>query len=560
MLAEILYGHGVETAVLCPGARDLPLITAFVSQGRFRTIPYVDERSAAFFALGVAIESGKPVAIVCTSGSAILNFAPAVSEAYYRHIPLIIISADRPSEWIDQNENQTLRQSGVLSNIVKASYNLTPADNRSDISWKIEREINDAMITALTGCKGPVHINVPLTLPLNGAKEYDSSVKPRIIENAPVIPSLDITYSKNIAAKIQFAKKVMIVAGACSPSDRLTKSLEKLAKLANVVIIAENLSNLHLKDSLKDPETLMACLDNNIPEHLFPDILIYFGLPLVSNSFKAALREKAGNGEQWCVGLQSNVIDAFQGLTSKIEMDPEEFFVSIASSLRKSNPTQENDYSLQWRNLAHDLSEKKKSFFEQSKNYCDLTAMQRIVNFLPKNINLQVSNGFSVRLLMSLDKSYSFHRVDCNRGVSGIDGSTSTAIGAASTFGGTTVFLSGDMSARYDIQGFIEASRLTRNFKMIIFSNGGGGIFRYISSTEGSEVRDKFLCNMEMIDWKGLAITLKWNVTEVHNLENLKKTLPEWYDYRINPSLLIVHTDQETNTSTYREFLNFINQ
>lgn len=553
-LAQILAMHGLNTAVLCPGARDLPLIQAFADCKEIKTIPYIDERSAAFFALGVSEISRRPVAIVCTSGSAILNLAPAIAEAYYKNIPLIAISADRPMEWIDQKDSQTIRQSDVLAGIVKASYNLAAADEQEAWEWKIRRDINEAILIALKGCPGPVHINVPLALPLDKTKEYNEDFCSVNIKDTPLLPNIDPEELKVMTADIQSASKVLIVAGGNPPSSRLSMAMEKLSNLDNVVILCENLSNLHLADNIGDPQTLLSFIGKEYKSELSPDILIYFGDPIVSANLKSMLRDSAGKGEQWYVGMEENLIDTFKGLTRRIKMNPADFFVQLCASLRMSNQVIHSDYRYMWKHFSLCQETAQKKFFGIKKDWTAISAMNSIIDYIPDKINVQVSNGLSVRYLMTIRKGYRFHRVDCNRGVSGIEGSTSTAIGAASCFSGTTVLFSGDMSARCDIQGIMEASRHTRNFKMVVFSNGGGNIFKLVSSTSESAIRDKFLYSMPLTDWKNIAVAFGWRFFSATDFKELEHVMPGWFEYDERPSLLVVETDSDKDTEIYKEF------
>ena len=180
ILADVVIAHGVRRAVLSPGSRNAPLLVALARREEIDKYVIVDERSAAFVALGMAQQLGEPVMLVCTSGTAVLNYAPAIAEAYYQKLPLIVVSADRPKEWIDQDDSQTIRQFEVLSQFVKKSYDI-PARCNDDIArWYANRIVNDAMIEAMSGRKAPVHINVQLDEPLAGLSEYEGSQ--RVIE------------------------------------------------------------------------------------------------------------------------------------------------------------------------------------------------------------------------------------------------------------------------------------------------------------------------------------------------------------------------------------------
>lgn len=553
MLAAILRAHGVRKAVLCPGARDLPLITAFARQPGIDTISIVDEREAAFIALGMAEISGTPVAVVCTSGSAILNMAPAASEAYYKHMPLLLISADRPEEWIDQDDSQTIRQNGVLDNIVKRSYTLPENLDSVDSKWYAERLINDTAVMCRRTPEGPVHINVPLSMPLNGLSNSTNNEIRIFEENKANYLSPEVI--KDIAYSIQTTGKVLVAAGSNPPDSRLTKALNKISRLPNVYVLAENLSNLNLKEAVMSPDFLVNSLSDAKREELVPEILITFGGPVVSNSFKSWIRENYQKVKHWHVSPDENIADTYRCLERKYLMQPVDFFLQVAASLRLKWNSSESDYRACWSRLSIGLSALQKKYFDQSQEWCDLTALRKIIAVVPKETNIQVSNGLSVRYLMLLPESYRLHRVDCNRGVSGIDGCTSTALGASMVYGGPTVLISGDMSARYDIGALIDIPALSANFKMVVLANGGGNIFRVIKSAQGVAERDDYLVGMNEPEWQGLESSHGWWVAEVSSTRELSEVLPCWIEHREAPSMLIVRTDGETNAEYYRNLL-----
>ena len=541
--------------ILCPGTRNIPLISAFSSNNEYICHSYVDERSAAFFALGKALVSGHPVAIVCTSGSAVMNFAPAVSEAYYRHIPLIVISADRPEEWIDQDDSQTIRQNNVLSNIVKKSFLIQETGGRNDMRHYVWRVVNDSMICALSDTQGPVHLNVPLHMPLNGMVDYDWDSRYERIRC--VTPQrLELTIIRELACRIQSTEKVLIVSGFNAPSARLTRSISRLLLLPNVSVLDENLSNLHLNAGSISPDIL---IDSVFDDYDYvPRILITFGGSIVSQRLKKWLRHHSASIEHWHVSPDDNVIDTYNCLRLKIPMIPEEFFPQLTASLRKNNPLSSSGYNELWKKLKSTISLQISGIVAKS-SWNALTAMQRIISKLNSRTNLQVSNGMSVRYLMFIPESYDLHRVDCNRGVSGIDGSTSTAIGASAAYTGITVFMSGDMSARYDVSGIIEAIERTKNFKMVIFDNGGGNIFNVISSSQGLDFVDKYMYGMSHMSWRGLMESVGWQCFEASSFEELDSSMPLWLTRRDSPSALIVHLQCENDTAIYRQIFESVN-
>ena len=234
---------GIRQVVLSPGSRNAPLLVAFAREKQIRHFVVLDERSAAFMALGMAQQSGVPVALVCTSGTAPLNYAPAIAEAYYQRLPLIVITADRPVEWIDQDDSQTIRQQAVFRNIVKASYQLPAELFHADEHWYANRLVNDALNTALKGRQGPVHLNIPLRESLYGLRDYPER-EVRTIECIDPAPSLSVGVMQRLVDIFDHCPKVMILAGFHRPDFRLREALHRLAGYPNVVVLTETLANV----------------------------------------------------------------------------------------------------------------------------------------------------------------------------------------------------------------------------------------------------------------------------------------------------------------------------
>ena len=236
ILIEVLKEKGIRQVVLSPGSRNAPLLVAFAREKQIRHFVVLDERSAAFMALGMAQQSGVPVALVCTSGTAPLNYAPAIAEAYYQRLPLIVITADRPVEWIDQDDSQTIRQQAVFRNIVKASYQLPAELFHADEHWYANRLVNDALNTALKGRQGPVHLNIPLRESLYGLRDYPER-EVRTIECIDPAPSLSAGVMQRLVDIFDHCPKVMILAGFHRPDFRLREALHRLAGYPNVVVL-----------------------------------------------------------------------------------------------------------------------------------------------------------------------------------------------------------------------------------------------------------------------------------------------------------------------------------
>ncbi len=548
-IAAGLAAFGVKHIVTSPGSRNAPLIMAVARHPKLEVHSVIDERSAAFIALGMASVSGKPVAVICTSGTAMLNFGPAIAEAFYRHIPLIAVTADRPTEWIDQDDSQTIRQPGALQNIVKASYNFKGEAVSTEEQWYVNRLINDALLCATSGRKGPVHINISLNAPLATETETTALEAFRKID---ILQVPDIIPNETVRELVKHicGKKVLIVAGFNPPSAKLNKAMGILAGMPNVCIIAEGLANLHFKgNKIHNPDATLTniekkseALETNVDD-FNPDILISFGGALVSASLKRFLRASKPT-EHWHVGINDATIDCFMSLTKRIEIPPEGFFPKLATSLSHLTRAGSNQskYASTWEKAAASQSDIPSS---DNRQWNAVDAVGQILSAIPPGWNLQLSNGMSVRYALSypLEK---FHRVDCNRGVSGIDGSTSTAVGAASVYTKPTLLITGDMSMQYDISA-LSSNLINKRLRIVVINNGGGGIFNYVKTTAGLPETPRLIhCDLNL-PIKALADAYGFYHIQAASFTELKKAIRNMLGCHDRPVILEVITDSHTD-------------
>lgn len=542
-IVALLHAHGVETVYCSPGSRNAPLLIALDACEEITKQVVIDERSAAFQAYGCALIEQKPVAIVCTSGTAVLNFAPAVAEAYYSGVPLIVLSADRPKEWIDQEDSQTIRQFGVLSHIVKGSYDVraipegTNREYTDDVKWTVNRTVNEALLKALDGKPGPVHINVQLAEPL-GEMSEESLPAQRSVTLLSTAESLSQDSLKSLALEIAGAK-VMLVAGFSVPDHNLDKAVRTFASQPNVVVMAETIANLH------DPQPFSTMIDSVLcdmspedKESMRPDIVISIGGALVSRMLKQYLRDYPPRSH-WSIGHSNYFCDCFKSLTQKIEIDPAPFFRQLNGVLKKTKIKISSDYSLVWREFREKSAKLAKAYIHKS-GWSDLKALDFIFNHL-KIDNLFVSNGTVVRYSQILP--HSCHAEYCNRGVSGIDGSTSTAVGGAWAYRGKTTLLSGDISWLYD-SGASALTDIPYDMRMVVMNNSGGGIFRFIKSTSllPEETRERYFCVQNLPDIPSIAAGYGIDVMEAADMKGLKAGI-EWLAQDSDfPRILVVET------------------
>ncbi|MDE6022369.1 MAG: 2-succinyl-5-enolpyruvyl-6-hydroxy-3-cyclohexene-1-carboxylic-acid synthase, partial [Muribaculaceae bacterium] len=413
-IIDLLSQHGVSTAYCSPGSRNAPLLIGLEACKNIKKYVVVDERSAAFQALGCSLVERTPVMLLCTSGSAVLNYAPAVAEAYYAGIPLIIVSADRPKEWIDQDDSQTIRQYGVLDHIVKGSYDIRAIPEgkhrafSEDVVWTVNRTVNEAMLKALDGKPGPVHINVQLSDPL-GAIEECIPFSQRLVSHLRTKETLPHDVLKSLASEASGAK-VMLVAGYSLPDNKLNKAVRMLGTLPNVAIMAETISNLHESQPYSSMIDSVLCeMTEEEKENLRPDIVISIGGALVSRMLKQYLRDYSPR-KHWSIGHSNYFCDCFKSLTDRIDIAPEYFIRQLYGAIRKCQLKGVPLYNKSWQQIRVNAAIKSQDYIEKAP-WSDLKAYDFILRNLEFD-NLFVSNGTSIRYSQLLP--HKCHAEYCN--------------------------------------------------------------------------------------------------------------------------------------------------
>lgn len=555
-LAEALAAFGVNDIITSPGSRNAPLIMAVNRTKILRTLSVVDERSAAFTAVGMAEISGNPIATICTSGSAVLNYGPALAEAYYKHLPIIAVSADRPIEWIDQADSQTIRQPDSLTNIVKKSYNIKAEAELPNERRFIDRIINQAILEAITPPCGPVHINISINEPLT--EEIDTTderfTPVRVHNNMPQISTTD---ARLIAEHLD-NKSVLIVCGVNPPSHKLSKAISTLTGLSNFVVVAEEISNIKASGVISNPDIFFNYFRDNIHGPQKPNILITFGGALVSKPLKQWLRANKFY-EHWHVGVEHNLIDTFCQLTDVFHFEPELFFPRLAKAVAFQRKQRNDNVGIaqSWQKIYMDATTNRDKIINRmiaNTHWNSLVAIKSILDKVPKNTNLQLSNGMTVRLAQMFNLKY-LHRVDANRGVSGIDGSTSTALGASLVYkSGLTLLLTGDMSFVYDLS-VLASKHIPPRLKMVVFNNGGGGIFKQIAPTRNlPELQESLHCNI-CVPIKNLTGTFNFEYFLATNLGELRNVLSEFINNAERPCILEIKVNADCDVCAMAELL-----
>ena len=527
-IIEIFRVQGIKNIVISPGSRNAPLTIGFVNNSYFNCYSIADERCAAFFAIGIAQQLQEPVAVVCTSGSALLNYYPAFAEAFYNQIPFIVVSADRPSNKIDIGDGQTIRQQNVFDNHSLFNANLTE-NNSAENDLKIQ----EAILTAIEK-RGPVHINAPFEEPL-----YETTEK---LEVAPIY----IT-KKNILQKsenlLDFAKiwnnskKKMIVVGEYFPDAIDDKITNQLGNDNSVVVMTETISNWHHDSFVNNIDTIITPFSDEDFRNFQSEILITFGGMIVSKRIKAMLR-KYKPAHHWHIDAL-RAYDVFGCLTHHFEYDINDFFNEFLPLTQSI----ESNYNQQLQKIKTVRAEKHIEYLANIP-FSDFKAFEFIFPSLPKKSMLQLGNSSTVRYaqLFEIEKSIA---IFCNRGTSGIDGCTSTAIGAAVASERQTIFITGDVSFLYDSNALWN-NYIPKNFKIIVVNNGGGGIFRILPGHDETPVFNTFFETSHCLTAEHLAKMYNFDYSIASSVETLELQLKNFYSID-KPAILEVFTPTKSN-------------
>lgn len=532
-----LKSAGITDVVLTPGSRNAPFSISIANTPFFETYSIVDERSAAFFAMGLSQQSKRPTVLICTSGTALLNYAPAIAEAYYQRIPLLVISADRPEEWIDRGEGQSIRQNNVFQNYADYSACLIADEKEGSIHNK---EIIQNTFQYLLSNNGPVHLNVPFQEPLYELIDCEElpSFQFETKEN-----SMDVLKEVDESLEIiQQAERIMVLVGQHVYED-FSEELEQFNQLQQVAVLTETHANVNIENAFPCIDRMIMGLGADAQHALAPDVLITVGTNIISRKIKAILRKAKPKHIQ--VGLNEKAMDTFDCLEVQCNLSPQEFFNSLKKIESKS----------QWKNELLSIQEnqiKQVEAWLPGAAFSDLTVFSFILNSIPHGIDLQMGNSSVVRYIQLFNQNKNLTYFG-NRGVAGIDGSTSTAIGAAWKTKKPTLLISGDLSFHYDSNAFWN-NYLSNQFKVIVINNGGGGIFRIIDGSKDTTHLEQFFeTSHSSKSIKGIADLYNLNYFSAANNDELNEVLPLFFS-KNNVSVLEIFTHKEDNPKALDAF------
>lgn len=546
-LVSLLTSYGVKQVIISPGSRNASLIISLTNDNDITTYSVVDERSAGFIALGMAQQSGQPVALVCTSGTASLNYSPAVAEAFYQKIPLIVITADRPEERIDQGEGQSINQGNIYGSHVKVSIQLTEEQNSREKRRFNNRKISFAINNCIEENSGPIHINLPQSEDLYITQDF-----PDLFPNPIFHPKLDKLISKSelswIDKKISSSKKTLILVGVNKPSQKLNKTLSSWVEKSKALVLTETTSNLVDKNYIPCIDRLIMTFSEEESKDFIPDLLITFGTNIISKKIKFLLRSKQIE-EHWHIDEGGEMMDTYQSLTKIYSVSPLVFFQQTLPNKNLSTK-----YASKWLKKNEFLKKSLKNY-NNSVIFSDYSVVEKTLKKIPSKAIIQMGNSSIVRYIQLFDPKITTEYY-ANRGTSGIDGSTSTALGFSINSDKTVYFFTGDISFFYD-NNALWNNYTTANLKIILINNGGGGIFKIIDGpsktnsqpyfTTEHNLRASQLCDMHDVAYYS-----------ADSFESLEKKTEELIS-STKCSLLEINTKNIQNDKVLKDFFKHIN-
>ena len=550
-LVALLKAHGITHIVLSPGSRNAQLIHSLAGDSDFTCYSVVDERSAGFFALGIIQALNCPVAVCCTSGTAALNLGPAVAEAFYQQLPLLVITADRPAAWAGQMDGQTIPQVGLFGKLVRHAVQLPEISNPEE-EWHCNRLINEAILSLDNQERGPAHINIPLSEPLFG---FGTASLPdvRVIRRAKPLTMLpdEAGYRKRFHS---FSRR-MIVVGQLPPENGLAVLLKRLAADPQTVMLADHLANITAGDYSRFDVVLRTASEKKLQE-LTPDLVITLGGHVVSKRLKQFIR-KASIDELWQISPAGEVTDMFQQVTDIVTSDPETFLRHLAEDACDDKPALPRNNSTSVDLETETFAERWKKACElvvpPHPGYSDLYTVGALLDKLPEKSSLQLANSQSVYLSQLFSISDSVYRF-CNRGTNGIEGSLSTAVGYAGATKRLTFLLTGDLSFFYDMNGLWNR-HVTPNLRILLNNNGGGGIFDTLPGLNQSETLTGYITANHTTSARGWAEQRGFTYLSASNAEELQKQLPLLLNPESDsPVILEVFTTIEMNSQELKTY------
>lgn len=579
ILVSLLKQHNIRHLVLSAGTRHVPLAHSVENDDFFKCYSVVDERSAGYFALGLAKELGEPVAIACTSSTATCNYVPPIAEAYYQKVPLLVLTGDRDPYCLNQLEDQMINQVDMYKNFCKKCVSLPIVENDKDV-WYCQRLINEAILELNHHGAGPVQINFPINQSIEDIADASIPELPLYnkIERCEMGKDEDLWMQK--AEKLKKAKRILVLCGSAVPaSKKLEQAMDAFAERYNCVISTEHLSNVHCKNAV-NTYLVAEAISANVLRKMSPDIVIFLGGNFLSR-IKVQLRVIKDSCESWIINDDGAVMDPFQNLTNVFECPPEYFFDFFAEqNLTGSNDRElENEFTALRAKIkvpdpyklaarVNQLAINDAKFKKlpppddlMPENYLSaFLAMYGLTKAVPENslIHLSILNSTRITQMFDLDPSVT---VFSNIGTDGIDGSMSTFLGQARVHPDRQCFLIiGDLSFFYDMNS-ISMRDIGPNVHILLVNNGGGAEFYFSMGPSRLPNIDRHISAAHEKSAKDWILSNHFRYLTATNAQELDAAMPQFVDANADrPVVMEVFTDKTNDIKVLKGFRRLIHQ
>jgi 2-succinyl-5-enolpyruvyl-6-hydroxy-3-cyclohexene-1-carboxylate synthase len=507
---------------------------------KVRTI--ADERSAAFIALGMAQQLREPVVLVCTSGSAALNYFPAIAEAFFQQIPLLVLTADRPPEWVDQWDGQTIFQEEVYGKHVKKSFRFPDTFAHPDQVRHAHRISNEAILLSRQFPAGPVHVNIPLREPFypEEGETFHFPKHPPIFSLEPSEIRLSDSTLGKLKSELANFKRILVVPGQQDKNPALSAILESLAENQQAVVVADSLSNLQGKGTITLHDHWLG--REELHAALAPDLVISFGKSIISKSLKLFLRKQ--DVPHWHIQPDGQAKDTYSGLTRILASEPLAFLTWMRTSL----PSLESDFAQRWQQLEEQVATALQQALKEVE-FGEYPAVKQVLDALPANGQLHVANSMAIRYVNFLGRRT--QAIYCNRGTSGIDGSNSTAVGASLVSQTPVTLLTGDLAFFYDRNAFWHKYPMP-NLRVIVLNNHAGGIFRLIDGPAKQPELEEFFETSQALNAAHLAAEYGFGYELITQPQELDQALASFFEESAAPKILEIESVSATNAAILR--------
>lgn len=571
ILTALLVEYGVSDAVVCPGSRNAPIVHNLAQCESIRCHPVTDERSAGFYALGLALATRRPTVVCVTSGTALLNLAPAVAEAFYQHVPVVVVSADRPQQWIGQLDGQTLPQPDALGLFVRRAVSLPEPDSCSPESscyeeqrWLCRRLVNEALLDSMLRQPAPVHINVPVTEPLF---TFD-------VERLPVVRRLGVmekvsflNEQPELFGRFFRAGRPLVVVGQMAASLISPETICSLSR--HYVVFTEPLSNpsyisIHFDEAVR----YLAKADGSIDTAQYiPDYIIYVGDTIVSKPARRWLR--ASKAPSCLITPDAlDIHDPVMTLEDVVEcpLDDIDVLLSQFCDIYDNKDDYADDdgimaheesrkaFHSRWQALLDRCSEHAEAYEPQFSQMATVKYFEEQLADLDMDICVHYANSSAIRLACI----YAQHYVWCDRGVNGIEGSLSTAAGFSLATDALTVCVIGDLSFFYD-QNALWNSNTRGNLRIILLNNHGGSIFRQLPGLDKSPAADAFVAAKHDASAQGICTQNDIGYLAAKNMDEMQIGIVTLLTRETDrPMLLEVFTEGDEDARTLDKYFSSI--